>query len=137
MEIEESRRFFDCLREMVETMGPVEMLVQQSQVRFRRNKAFAYAWMPGKYLRGRGAPLVLTLGLRRRDLSPRWKTVVDNARRFTITWSSIPRTIWMTRSWVAAGSMDSGSLKVQITLKEFERLRHIRFMYRDLFCSEK
>ncbi len=81
---EESRRLFDCLREMIETMGPVEMLVQQSQVAFRRNKAFAYAWMPGKYLRGRGAPLVLTLGLPRRDLSPRWKTIVEpTPGRFT------------------------------------------------------
>jgi hypothetical protein len=81
---EESRRLFDCLRERIETLGSVEMVVQQSQIAFRRNKAFAFAWMPGKYLRGRGAPLVLTLGLRRRDLSPRWKTVVEPAPgRFT------------------------------------------------------
>lgn len=37
----------------------------KSQVAFYRRKAFAWAWMPGKYLRGRGAPLVLTLALRR------------------------------------------------------------------------
>jgi hypothetical protein len=81
---EESRRLFDCLRETVESLGPVEILVQQSQVAFRKDKAFAYAWMPGKYLRGRGAPLVLTIGFRRRDTSPRWKKVVEAAPgRFT------------------------------------------------------
>lgn len=80
----ESRRLFDCLRERVESLGPVQILVQQSQVAFRRNKSFAYAWMPGKYLRGRGAPLVLTIGFRRRDLSPRWKEIVEAAPgRFT------------------------------------------------------
>jgi hypothetical protein len=81
---EESCLLFDCLREMVESLGPVEMLVQQSQIAFCRNRAFAYAWMPGKYLHGRGAPLVLTIGFRRRDMSPRWKKVVEAAPgRFT------------------------------------------------------
>lgn len=81
---EESRHLFDCLREMIESIGPVEMVVQQSQIAFRRNKAFAYAWRPGKYLRGRGAPLVLTIPLRRRDMSPRWKKIVEPAPgRFT------------------------------------------------------
>ena len=75
----QSRLLFDCLREIVESLGPVEILVQQSQVAFRRNKSFAYAWMPGKYLPGRGAPLVLTIGFRRRDMSPRWKKVVGAA----------------------------------------------------------
>jgi hypothetical protein len=81
---EESRRLFDCLREMIESVGSAEMVVQQSQIAFRRNKAFAYAWMPGKYLRGKIAPLVLTIGFRRRDMSPRWKKVVEAAPgRFT------------------------------------------------------
>ena len=80
----ESRRLFDCLREMVESLGPVEIVVQQSQVAFRRNKAFAYAWVPGKYLHGRGAPLVLTIGFRRQDKSTRWKEIVEPAPgRFT------------------------------------------------------
>ena len=81
---EESRRLFDSLRARIKTLGPVEMVVQKSQIAFRRKKAFAYAWMPGKYLHGRGAPLVLTLLLRHRDLSPRWKEVVEPAPgRFT------------------------------------------------------
>jgi hypothetical protein len=79
-----SREIFECLRELIETLGSVEMVVQKSQVAFRRKKTFACAWMPGKYLHGRVAPLVLTVYLRRRDSSPRWKEVVEPAPgRFT------------------------------------------------------
>jgi hypothetical protein len=33
--------------------------------------------MPGKYLHREAAPLVLSIALRRRDTSPRWKQVVE------------------------------------------------------------
>jgi hypothetical protein len=40
--------------------------------------------MPEQYLHRSAAPLVLTVGLRRRDPSPRWKQVVEPAPgRFT------------------------------------------------------
>jgi hypothetical protein len=40
--------------------------------------------MPGTYLRGRHAPLVLTLSFRHRDPSPRWKEIVEpKPGRFT------------------------------------------------------
>jgi len=52
--------------------------VTKSQVAFRRRRAFAWAWMPGAYLRGQVAPLVLTLSFRRREPSPRWKEVVES-----------------------------------------------------------
>jgi hypothetical protein len=80
---EQSRQLFDALRQVVEAIGPVELRVTKSQVAFRRTavpsrpKAFAWAWRPGQYIRGRTAPLVLTLGLRRRDASPRWKEIVE------------------------------------------------------------
>lgn len=80
----QSREIFDCLYDIVGAMGPVEMLVMESQVAFRRKKAFACAWIPGKYKQGRGAPLVLTLSLRRRDISPRWRVIVPlSPVRFT------------------------------------------------------
>jgi hypothetical protein len=80
----ESREIFDCLRAIIEAMGPVEMRVMESQIAFYRNRAFALASVPGKYRPGRGNSLVLTLSLRRRDLSPRWKVVVPLTRdRFT------------------------------------------------------
>lgn len=74
---EDSRRILDALRAAVDALGPVEVRVTKSQVAFRRRRAFAWAWMPGVYLYGQVAPLVLTLSLRRRDRSPRWKEIVE------------------------------------------------------------
>ena len=80
----ESARLFAAVQEMIDTIGPVELRITKSQVAFRRRRAFAWAWMPGQYLHGRGAPLVLTLALRRREGSPRWKEIVEPAPgRFT------------------------------------------------------
>jgi hypothetical protein len=52
------------------------MRVTKSQVAFRRSRAFAWAWTPDRYLRGKTAPLVLSISLNRADTSPRWKEVV-------------------------------------------------------------
>jgi hypothetical protein len=53
-------------------------------VAFRRKKAFATVWMPAKYLHHKAAPLVLTLGFRKQDSSPRWKEIVEpKSGRFT------------------------------------------------------
>jgi len=73
----DSRALFDALRRAVEELGPVAVRVTKSQVAFRRHRAFAWAWMPGMYLRGPRPPLVLTVALRRRDSSPRWKQIVE------------------------------------------------------------
>lgn len=72
-----SRVLFEVLRQALEATGPVEMRVTKSQVAFYREKAFAWAWMPGKYLRGKTAPLVLTLSFPFQHPSPRWKQVVE------------------------------------------------------------
>ena len=72
-----SRAIFEALREMIEELGEVELRVTKSQVAFRRGTAFAWVWVPQHYLRRPAAPLVLTVGLRRRDPSPRWKQVVE------------------------------------------------------------
>lgn len=77
---EESRRLFDALCAVIEALGPVEIRVTKSQVAFRRGKAFAWAWVPDRYLHGRHAPLVLTLSLAARNESPRWKEIVEPAR---------------------------------------------------------
>jgi hypothetical protein len=74
---EKPRQIFEALRRAVDAVGPAEVRVTRSQVAFRRRTAFAWAWMPGKYLRGKHAPLVLTVSLRRRDSSPRWKEIVE------------------------------------------------------------
>jgi hypothetical protein len=83
---EEARALFDALRDAVAALGAIELRVTKSQVAFRtsQGKAFAWAWIPGRILRGRTAPLVLTLPLRHRDPSPRWKQIVEPAPgRFT------------------------------------------------------
>ena len=74
---EDSRKIFEALREAIEDLGPVEIRVTKSQVAFCRKKAFAWAWIPDRYLRGEHAPLVLTLRFRYRDPSPRWKEIVE------------------------------------------------------------
>ena len=81
---EESRLIFETLRSAVDAVGKSELRVTKSQVAFRRRRAFAWAWMPGKYLRAQHAPLVLTISLRRRHPSTRWKEIVEPAQgRFT------------------------------------------------------
>ena len=81
---DDSRQLFDALHRAIDACGPAEVRVTKSQVAFRRRKTFARAWMPGTYLRGKHAPLVLTLGFRHRDSSPRWKEIVEPApSRFT------------------------------------------------------
>ena len=107
---DESRRVFDTLRAAIEAIGPTEMRVTKSQVAFRRDKAFAWAWVPDRYLRGRHAPLVLTLGFTRRDESHRWKQIVEPVPgRFTHhlelhTESDIDGEVrrWLREAWEAA-----------------------------------
>ena len=108
---EESRRLFDALRPAVEAVGPAELRVTKSRVSFRRRKLFAWAWIPGKYLRGRTAPLVLTLSLPGRDPSPRWKEIVEpRPGRFThhLELHSVEDIddevrAWLRIAWTAAG----------------------------------
>ena len=81
---EDSRPIFEALREAIEELGPAEIRVTKSQVAFHRQKAFAWTWVPDRYLHGKHAPLVLTLSFRYRDSSPRWKEIIESAPgRFT------------------------------------------------------
>ncbi|MEW5872154.1 MAG: DUF5655 domain-containing protein [Chloroflexota bacterium] len=107
---EEPRRIFDALRSLIEAFGSVELQVTKSQIAFRRRKAFAWTWMPGKYLRGKTAPLVLTLSFHHRDVSPRWKQIVEPAPgRFThhlelYSASDIDGEVrnWLWQAWISA-----------------------------------
>jgi hypothetical protein len=81
---EDSRRIFETLHAAIQAIGPAEMRVTKSQIAFRRRRAFAWAWVPDRYLRGKHAPLVLTLSFSRRSDSARWKQIVEPAPgRFT------------------------------------------------------
>ncbi len=74
---DESKRLFEALRRTIDSIGPAEMRVTNSQIAFRRRRAVAWIWIPARCLRGSVAPLVLTLGFRHRDASPRWKEIVE------------------------------------------------------------
>ena len=76
---DQARPLFEVVRREVEAIGPVELRLSKSQIAFRRRKAFAWVWMPGQYLKGKIAPLVLSLSLPYRDSSPRWKEIVEPA----------------------------------------------------------
>src|SRR5574341_737243 len=80
----DSRRLFDVLKSVIKAIGPAELRVTKSQIAFHRGKAFAWVWIPGKYLRGKTAPPVLTLSFREREPSTRWKEIVEpSPGRFT------------------------------------------------------
>jgi hypothetical protein len=70
---------YERVRSIAEGFGPVEVRVSKSQVAFRRRRGFAYLWMPGMYLANPAAEVVLSIALRRRIESPRWKEVVRPA----------------------------------------------------------
>ena len=81
---DDSRLLFDAVRAHIEAIGDAGIRVSTSQVGFYRRAGFAYVWMPGQYLGETDVPLVLTVALRHRDTSPRWKEVVEPAPgRFT------------------------------------------------------
>lgn len=76
---EDSRPLFEALAEAIDSLGGAEMTVSKSQVAFSTRRAFAWAWVPDRYLGGGHAPLVLSVSLPRRDDSLRWKQVVEPA----------------------------------------------------------
>jgi hypothetical protein len=72
-----AQQLFAAIATVVGEFGEVTIHTSKSQIAFRRRRNFAWVWIPGKYLRGRGAPLVLTLVFAMRMGSPRWKEVVQ------------------------------------------------------------
>ncbi|MCU1445764.1 DUF5655 domain-containing protein [Cryobacterium sp.] len=68
---------FDTVRSRILSIGETEMRVTKSQIAFRRLRSFAWTWLPGQYLSGAVAPLVLSIDLDRFDTSPRWKEVAE------------------------------------------------------------
>ena len=109
---EPSRRIFDELYKAFEGLSPSKYRVMKSQIVFTRRKDFAWVWIPAQYLRGRGlAALVLTLAYPARQVSPRWKEVVEPyPGRFIhhlelFTAAEIDEEVlgWLRERWAAAG----------------------------------
>ncbi|MGZ4531368.1 MAG: DUF5655 domain-containing protein, partial [Mycobacteriaceae bacterium] len=57
----------------------LRLCISRSQAAFRRKRGFAYLWMPGQYLRGPTAEVVLSIVLGRLDESTRFKEVAHPA----------------------------------------------------------
>lgn len=106
-----ARPLFEAVRGAIAGCGEASLRVSKAQVAFRRKRAFAWIWRPDDWLHGHHAPLVLTVGLRRRDASPRWKEVVEpRPGRFTHHLElHAPADVdaearaWLAEAWAAAG----------------------------------
>lgn len=61
-------------------LGPVEVHPTRTQVAYRRRRAFAWLWCPGRWQPRPAADVVLSVALGRADTSPRWKEVVHPSR---------------------------------------------------------
>ena len=72
-----ARALFDAVQVAIRSIGETEVRVTKSQIAFRRSRSFAWTWLPGQYLSGAVAPLVLSIDLDRFDTSPRWKEVAE------------------------------------------------------------
>jgi len=74
---EDAHRIYGVVEPAILALGEVTVRVGKSQIAFRRRRAFAWAWVPARYLRGATAPFVLSLALHRHAPSTRWKEVVE------------------------------------------------------------
>jgi hypothetical protein len=92
---------------------PVEIgiRVTGSQVSYRRRRALAWTWLPGRWLRMPTAEVVLSISLPREDPSPRWKQVAHPTPRAWMhhleigSESDLDDDVagWLAEAWAAAG----------------------------------
>jgi len=107
----ESRVIFEALKSICDTLGPFDMRVSKSQVAFRLKANIAVAWIPAFYLKGKMAPLVMTVSFHAPDPSSRWKEIVQtSANRYThhlelFSAEEVDDEVknWIQRAWQEAG----------------------------------
>ena len=107
----ESRRLFDRLMKQVPESTPFDLRVMKSQIAFHHIRPFAWVWIPEKHLKRKAAPLVLSVVFPERDLSPRWKEIVEPSKGKFMHHLEIhsPQDIdeqvlnWLLRAWTDAG----------------------------------
>lgn len=68
---------FEAIMRCMAKLGQPKVKVMKSQISLIRNKTFARLWVPGAYLKGEQAPLVLTFTFSEPVRSARWKEVVE------------------------------------------------------------
>lgn len=108
----DSRPIFDRVLEAAQALGAVQLRVTRSQVALVRERPFAWAWIPEKYLRRKAAPLVLSFSFRESRPWPRWKEITEAApHRFTHhleLWSAEDMDEaaqgWLREAWETSGA---------------------------------
>lgn len=70
-----ARDVFAAVEARIASLGPYSIRATKSQVSFRRTRAFAFIWIPGRYLAAPSADVVLAIALGRHHPSPRFKSV--------------------------------------------------------------
>jgi Domain of unknown function (DUF5655) len=75
----DARAVFEKVRSVLDRLGPLEVRTSKSQVAFRRQRGFAFLWLPGRYLSKPTAEVVLSIALGRHDPSARFKEVAHPA----------------------------------------------------------
>jgi hypothetical protein len=107
----DAARLHAAVERAIDRVGPSHERISKSQVAFGRRHAFAWTWLPRKVLGPRGAPLVLSIGLRRRSRSKRWKEVVEprsgrfmhHLELYRIADVDAQVRGWLAEAWEAAG----------------------------------
>jgi uncharacterized protein DUF5655 len=97
--------------------GPTTVRVSASQISFRRRRAFAWLWLPGRYVAHPTAAVVLTFALGREDPSPRIKEVAHPTPRVWVHHLEVhgvadidPQVVaWLDEAADAAGWARSGA----------------------------
>jgi hypothetical protein len=108
----ESRGLFDRLMVQVPESTLFDLRVTKSQIALYRTRPFAWIWIPEKYLKRKAAPLVLSIVFPERDLSPRWKEIVEPSRGKFMHHLEIYSQldideqvlIWLLRAWTNSGN---------------------------------
>ena len=73
----ESYKIYLVVNEVIDALGPSVVQITTSQIRYTASHHFAYLWIPGRYQKGRVAPLVLSIPLPYVDATVEWKEVVE------------------------------------------------------------
>ena len=76
----DARAVFEKVRAVLNRLGPLEVRTSESQVALRRQRGFAFLWLPGQYLSKPTAEVVLSIVLGRHDPSARFKEVAHPVR---------------------------------------------------------
>jgi len=78
---EPALRVFERVQAALADVEDSGVRVTHSHVAFTRRRAFAWLWLPGRYLRDPAADVVLSVALGRQDPSPRFKEVAHPTPR--------------------------------------------------------